>query len=248
MAKNLEDRVHDLESFVRFLKPITAVTLVSIIALVIYSAQKYVGLMAFYHDFNDRQEEVKSLSEQLNGPGGLKSQIQAAQANIDTLQQAINNFHSQFQSIEINRSEKLLIARIESFQASSSPQRYEWSDYTRDLETLNNFAVEYAALWSTLDKQVSDDINNKLQHAADIVQQRAATIVGDSSDNRPKHVVALTNYQNILVKLNRGDGQGTSGEKIMCYESAFPVWLGMVGLYGKPINATSAKCHAVIGL
>jgi hypothetical protein len=241
----IDNRVSDIESFIRFLKPGTAITIFSLAAALIYLAPKYASIKGFNDQVQHSIQEVNSLDGQLNGndgKGGLGGEVR-------DLRQYINQLRDQAQLIGTHQSESVLVARVKSFSTAPLPQPYRWNDnYIPSLEALNNLAVEYAALWPNLDKQASDEIFKALTDASKTVENGAKTMTDDGDATSHKgHLTALADYRNIVEKLHRGDGVGKAGEKAMCYQAAFPAWIGQVGVYsGK--TATSAKCHEVIGL
>lgn len=239
----LEARLRNIEWIVNFFfKPIGAISVVSIVAILIYLIPKYMSAQQFL-------QEVQTSEQKLKGGNGEKGLLQEEQELRDHLQ----NLDRQLSLLSQKQAQSLLLARIKSFEKEPAPEHYSFQS---DLEHLDDFALEYVALLGEAPGGQSEEVYSELRSAADAVVARARVELprnGEAGEGLRWHLESPRNFQNILEKLQRGDGEGSPGEKMMCYESAFPVWLGQVGLYEKEDkgkkwgNQTSEKCRQVLG-
>jgi uncharacterized phage infection (PIP) family protein YhgE len=208
-------------------------------------------------------DEAKRTDEKVtNDVGQVEQRVAGLEDRVKKLSPRVDALEDNAARIAANSEDAIFQSRVKRL-AERTTAYNKWDDFTSDLQELDSLGEEYLFLivenpsWDT-----DSSANKALQEAAGSVEKKAtAGLPGLETEKDPDqrqrnlkaHLAAAPSFQGILkhIATNR---KHLDSDYLMCYQAAFPTWLGNAGVFWKQDvsrNAGASKsgyCQSVVGL
>jgi hypothetical protein len=179
---------------------------------------------------------------------GIQTEVNKAKEDATALGDQIRKEKAQADSLP-NQG---LLARIVDFIGTLPRDPYWKTGYTSDIKSLTQFATDYANLVSSNTDATTEASYGQLLAAVDMVRERAKRLLKGVVEEKDYPWLADQSFglfRYILTRLHEDQASGALSDHktLLCYQSAFPNWLGYVGVLPRQ-STDSEQCRKVIRL